>query len=150
MRLVALAIALLFAATAAFAADTSLNGIRIVSPQLVLPPPTAMSAAAYMTIINEGTAPNLLIAVETDAAMHAMLHETVIGEDGIARMFELPPLIVAPGETFSFVGGVAHIMLMHLNDGYKVGDQVPFLLTFDVAGEIPVMFEVVATAPTGK
>lgn len=150
MGRLALTLVAILAASTAMAADVSLNGMRIVSPQLVLPPPGAASAAAYMALVNDGFSNDRLLAVETTAAMMAMLHETVIGEDGIARMFELPPVILAPGESFSFVGGAAHIMLMHMNGDFKLGDEVPFLLTFQNAGEIPVNFEVVERAPVAE
>ncbi|WP_372838631.1 copper chaperone PCu(A)C [Phaeovulum sp.] len=145
-RLLTLALAL-FVASPALAQDVIVNGIHIIHPYITAPAPGSMSGAAYLVVANEGATADRFDAVETDIAMMAALHNTEFGADGVARMYELPPIPLAPGETVSFEPGGAHIMLMMLNAELNVGDMVPMTLSFQNAGEIVVEFEVMARDP---
>jgi len=141
------ALAMLAFASPALAHDYVVNGIHIIHPFISEPAPGAMSGAAYLTISNESAEPDRFTAVETGIAMMAALHETEFGADGVARMFELPPVEIAPGETVAFEPGGAHIMLMMLTGDLKAGDMVPMSLFFDKAGQIDVEFEVMPFDP---
>ncbi|PKP71060.1 MAG: hypothetical protein CVT82_03620 [Alphaproteobacteria bacterium HGW-Alphaproteobacteria-4] len=142
MKRLALALALLLAAPAAHAHDVIVNGLHFVHPYISEPIKGAMSGAAYVVIANEGTQADTLIGVETDIAMMAMMHKTEFSTDGVASMVELPPVTIAPGDVYSFEPGGAHIMLMMLNSGLKVGDMAPFTLIFENAGRVAVEFMV--------
>ncbi len=145
-RLLTLAVAL-FMASPALAQDMVVNGIHIMHPYITAPAPGAMSGAAYLSVANEGTTADRFDAVETSIAMMAALHNTEFGADGIARMYELPPVPLAVGETVSFAPGGAHIMLMMLTGELKVGEKVPMTLSFKNAGDIVVEFEVMPFDP---
>lgn len=142
MRRIALAVALLLAAPAAQAHDVFANGLHFVHPHIAEPIKGAKSGAAYVVIANEGTVVDTLLGIETDFAVMAMLHKTEFGADGVARMAELPPVTVAPGDVYSLEPGGTHIMLMGLAGGVKVGDMVPFTLIFQNAGRVAVDFMV--------
>ncbi|KAB2829351.1 MAG: copper chaperone PCu(A)C, partial [Candidatus Dadabacteria bacterium] len=49
-------------------------------------PPSSPVAAAYMTIRNDGTADDKLLSVTTNISGHTMIHETVVDENGVAKM----------------------------------------------------------------
>jgi hypothetical protein len=138
-RLLPMLAALLFASPA-LAHDVIVSGLHFVHPRIAEPIRGAMSGAAYVVIANEGSTPDRLLGVETDVAMMAMLHTTEFGADGVARMQEVPPVIIAPGDVFSLEPGGAHIMLMGIDRGLKVGDMVPFTLIFETAGRIEMEF----------
>ncbi|MBW6507119.1 MAG: copper chaperone PCu(A)C [Rhodobacteraceae bacterium] len=142
MKQLALALALLLAAPAAQAHDVITSGLHFVHPYVSEPIKGAMAGAAYVVIANEGTAADTLIGVETDIAMMAMMHKTEFSANGVASMVELPPVTIAPGDVYSFEPGGAHIMLMMIDSGLKVGDMVPFTLIFQNAGRIEVEFMV--------
>lgn len=142
MKPFALALALLFAAPAALAHDLIVGGLHFVHPFIAAPIPGSMSGAAYVVIANEGSQADTLFGVETDIAMMSMLHTTMFGTDGVARMVELPQVIIEPGDVFGFEPGAAHIMLMMLTRQLAVGDVVPFTLVFENAGRIEVEFVV--------
>jgi len=142
-RLISVFAALMLAGPA-LADDVTVNGIHVIHPWIPVPAAATMGGAGYMSISNEGTTADRLRGAETDIAMMAALHETVFGTDGVARMFELPPVDLAPGETISFAPGGAHLMLMMLTAQLKEGDKVPITLFFDNAGEVVVEFVVEA------
>lgn len=142
MKRIALALAMLIAAPAAQAHDIIASGLHFVHPHIAEPITGAMSGAAYVVIANEGSVADALLGIETDFAMMAMLHTTEFGADGVAHMVELPPVTIAPGDVYSLEPGGAHIMLMGLAGGAKVGDMVPFTLIFQNAGRIEVDFMV--------
>ena len=88
-RSVILAAALLLAPLAAGAAVLAeANGIRIEDGSVAAPGPAARSAAAYLSVTNEGAADDRLVEVRTGAAAMAMLHVTEVS-DGVARMRHL-------------------------------------------------------------
>lgn len=142
MKRIILILATMLAATAAPAHEVFVGGLHIIHSSMLAPIKGAMSGAAYMVIANEGTVADRLIGVETDIAMMAMLHKTEFGTDGVARMVEVSPVELAPGDIVSFEPGGMHIMLMGLSAVLKAGDEVPFTLIFEQAGRVEVEFMV--------
>ncbi len=104
----------------------------------------ATNSAAYMKIENSGDAPDRLLAVKTDAAGHAMLHESRM-EMGVMKMVHLPNGIEIPAHGAAELKPLGlHVMLMGLKKPLKDGDTLPLTLAFEKAGEVPI------TAKVGK
>lgn len=102
----------------------------------------AQTGAAYMVITNQGSAPDRLLAVESDAARRTGLH-TTITTDGVARMRMLTGgIAIAPNETVVLEQGGAHVMLMGLTRPFASGGTVAATLVFEKAGRIPVALPV--------
>lgn len=97
-------------------------------------------AVGYLTIRNNGTAPDRLLGASTRIAEHVMLHANVI-ENGVAKMtpaegIEIPPggeLVLAPK-------GDYHLMIMGLKQKLAEGDTFPVTLIFERAGKVDVTF----------
>ena len=99
-----------------------------------------MSGAGYLTILNEGAAPDRLLAVQADFAQ-VTLHRTEKDAEGVARMRPADGIEIAPGETVALEPGGAHVMFVGLDgDPFEAGDVIPATLVFENAGEIPVEF----------
>ena len=98
---------------------------------------TATTGAAYLSVMNHGAAEDAIIAVSTPAAEHASLHETTM-ENDVAKMNEVPRLVVPAGATIDLAPAGTHIMLTGLKAPLKAGETVPLILTFEKAGEVKV------------
>lgn len=102
------------------------------------------TTAAYMTLRNDGSESDALIAVRTDVAARPEIHETRI-ENNVARMVPIPRLEVPAGGQVQLRPGGLHIMLMDLRRALRVGDRFRVVLVFERCGELPV--EVVVRQP---
>lgn len=144
-------LALQILAAPAAAHDVAAAGLEIGHPYAIETPPGAMSGAGYLTITNEGAAPDRLVAVRADFPQ-VTLHRTEIGADGVARMRPAEGIAIAPGETVTFAPGGTHVMFMGLEgDPFEVGEVIPATLVFEKAGEVAVEFWVQprGAAPAG-
>lgn len=101
------------------------------------------SAAVYATLANKGGAGDRLLAVSTDRAPHAMLHEGSM-EDGVARMRMVDRLDLPPGKTVELEPGGGHIMLTGVSKPLDAGQRFTLRLRFEKAGEMTVPVTVVA------
>ena len=138
LTVLALVAALVFPAMAG-----AQNNTLVISDAVALEtPPSAMSGAGYLTITNTGDTDQRLIAVAADFPRVTM-HETQM-QDGVATMQHQDGVTIPAGATISFAPGGRHIMFMGLNgDPFEAGEKIPVTLTFDPAGEITVMLDVV-------
>jgi len=90
------------------------------------------NSAAYMTVLNGLDKPVTLVAVQTEAAASAMLHETVRDEDDMVRMEHRPDGFEIPaGEALRFEPGGKHIMLMDLQSAFEAGSEVEITFLFE-------------------
>ena len=145
---IAIAAALTIAAILSLAANARANGIVVTGAySRASSGPGARTGALYLTIRNEGTAPDALLSVSTDAAAGAMIHETAV-ENGVATMRHVEKLDIAPGEEASFAPGGMHIMLMGLKKPLRRGDRISATLTFQNAGDVRVDVPVAGVAAT--
>ena len=111
--------------------------------------PVAKTGAIYFTIHNDGSTPDQLTAIRTDAADMAMLHESV-EENGVVSMRHIEALKIAPKETLSLTDKKMHVMLMGLKAPLKKGESLSVTLTFEKAGNVQVdvpVGDVGATSP---
>lgn len=98
----------------------------------------AKTAAAYMTLTNEGSGPDTLVAVEGDIADRIEIHGTEV-TDGVARMRQIEGGVeIAPGGSVTLETGGTHVMFMGLTGPLEDGAEVDLTLVFENAGEVPV------------
>lgn len=111
-------------------------------------PPTARTAALYLTITNTGDAPDRLIGASTEVAEDAHLHAHRI-EDGVARMHAVEAIEIGPGESVALEPGGLHIMLVSPKRPLAEGDTFTAELTFAAAGSVAVEARVESIGATG-
>lgn len=129
------------AAPAPRAADASPSAIRIERPWARATPNGAKVAAGYLTIHNDGDAPDRLIRVTSQAAGRIAPH-TMSMTGGVMQMRSLPDLVVPPHATVALKPGTDHLMLEELARPLKQGDRFTATLFFEKAGTLPVTFSV--------
>lgn len=125
------------------------GGIQVFDAQ-VPRPPTASTTSVYLTLHNRGSREDTLVALATEAAAQAMLHDMVL-QDGVMRMVHLHGGIpLPPGATVRLEPGGLHGMLVGLAGLPEPGGTVPLLLRFTGAGELQVLARVVSYEDVGR
>ena len=108
----------------------------------------AKNGAAYLTITNQGSELDLLVAVTSPVAKRAELH-TVINEDGVMKMRPLKAVEIHPGEPAVLAPGGIHIMLMGLTHPLEKGSSFPLTLTFEKSGTLEIQVPVYGPGAMG-
>lgn len=138
---------LILAATPLAAHEYRAGDILIDHPFAYATPPGAKAGGGYMTVTNDGEAPDRLIGVRADVP-RVSLHETREA-GGIARMLPVDSVEIPPGRDVTFEQGGLHVMFMGLEAPLEEGDEVPTTLIFERAGEIEVIFAIEAREGAG-
>jgi copper(I)-binding protein len=76
-----------------------------------------------------------------------MIHRSSIDENGVARMWPVAKIAIAPGESLRFEPNGLHVMFMDLKAPFAVGQKVPLQLTFEGEQEFTVLLEVKPLVP---
>jgi len=95
------------------------------------------AGAAFLTIVNKGTADDKLIAASTPAAGKSELH-THLMEDGVMKMRHVPHIPVPAGGMTMLKPGGFHVMLFKLAKPLNEGDSYHLTLEFEKAGKVMV------------
>jgi periplasmic copper chaperone A len=115
-------------------------------------PGGAKVAGGFLTIENKGSAPDKLVAVSSEIAGKAEVHEMAM-DNGVMKMRPLDKgLVIEPGKTVKLAPGGNHLMLQELKGPFKQGEKVPVTLEFEKAGKVTVSLDVQgvgAQAPGG-
>jgi len=144
MKLLFALFAAMILATAAAAHDFSSGDLKISHPYLPQPSASALSAAGYFGLINDGPQDERLIGIETAAAASATLHQSRVDDAGVASMTMIDMLDIPAGATVMLEPGDIHVMFVGLTNPLTEGERVPVTLIFDHAGRVEVEFVVVA------
>jgi copper(I)-binding protein len=100
--------------------------------------PGGEQAAVYLTVHNGTGAEDRLVAVQTEAAPVAEIHETVAEGDVLRMAAAEDGFPVAAGETLELAPGGKHIMLVGLLPEAATAESVALTLHFATAGEVAV------------
>lgn len=104
-------------------------------------PPGASALAGYMTVMNKGDTPRVLVAASSPAFGMVMLHRTVM-EGGMAKMVHQEKVIIPAKGSVTFEPNDYHLMLMKPKQTLKAGDQVDITLRFENGDTLVVSHEV--------
>ena len=139
----ALALAAAQLATApAQAADYDIGSIHISQPWARATPKGASAGAAYMTITNNGKAPDRVSCVSSDASAECQIH-TMSMVDGVMKMRPVEGgLEIKPGETVTLKPSSFHVMLTSLKHGLEQGNTMKATLKFEHAGTVEVEYPI--------
>lgn len=128
----------------AYGQDYKLGELTIQHPWAWASAGAAKTGAAYMEIVNDGTVPDLLVAVASPVAEQVQLHAYVV-DGGVAKMRSIEAIEVSPGDPVILQPGGLHVMLTGLKATIVAGQSFPLTLTFERAGSVTV--EVIIQAP---
>jgi periplasmic copper chaperone A len=139
-------LSVLLLSTLAHAHDVTQGDLRIHEPWARATIGVSKTAAAYLTVINQGTQADRLIGVSTPVADSAMLHQSVMDENGVMKMRPLEAIDVPAGGEVKLEPGGMHVMLMGVHQPLKAGEHVPLTLSFERAGDVAVTVHVADVA----
>ena len=144
-RLVSTLIFLLLLARAAVGQDLGASGeIHVFDAFARVNSPTSKVGAAYMTIVNSGTAADKLTGASSNVATRIEFHDIKESEDGVVQMVQVDGGVeLPPGETVQFNRGDLHLMLMGLNRSLSGGDEFNITLMFENADPVDLTVSVV-------
>ena len=126
------------------AADYDVGTIHITQPWARATPKGASSGAAYLTIANNGKAPDRVSCVSSDLSAHCQIH-TMTMENGVMKMRPVEGgLEIKPGETVTLKPGGLHVMLVNLKQPLAPGKMAEATLQFEKAGTVKVEFPIAA------
>lgn len=122
--------------------DNSQENTLIIARAWARPAAEGSNSAAYMTIHNHTSRPDTLIAVSSEAAAMAQIHETYERE-GMAGMRPAGKPVIPSGKRMELKPGGLHIMLMQVKRQLIKGDSLQLNLRFANAGtkEIAVVVQ---------
>ena len=127
-----------------------IGDLTIGHPWTRATPGGAKIGGGYLTVTNNGTAPDRLTGVALSVAGHGEIHEMKM-DGGVMTMRPLANGIeIKPGETIKLEPGGYHAMFMDLKEPLKEGTMVKGQLQFEKAGKVDVEFKVDAIGATGK
>ncbi len=145
MTRITLIIAAAFAALAilpAQAADVTVGSLKISSPWARATPKGASVGGGYMTITNNGNAPDRLVGGSTDVSKSFEVHEMKM-DGGVMKMRPVAGGIeIKPGQTVILDPSGYHVMFVGLKDQLKQGGHFKATLQFAKAGKVDVDFVV--------
>ena len=131
------------------AADTVRKGnMAIVAPWARASIGTSRPAAAYLTILNEGSKPDVLVSATTSVSGMAEVHQMTM-TDGIARMEPAGAVDIPAGREVALKPGGLHVMLMKLKQPLKEGEKFTLILIFENAGPVGVSVPVLGIGASG-
>lgn len=127
-----------------WAADYNVGSIHISQPWARATPKGASAAAAYMTITNNGNAPDRLSCVSSDVSAGCQIHSMTM-DNGVMKMRPVEGgLEIKPGETVTLKPSGLHVMLTDLKTPLEQGKTVAVTLRFEKAGPVKVELPVAA------
>ena len=137
-----LALALAVSAAPALAQEFKAGDIVVEKPWARATPKGADVGAGYVTILNNGAAPDRLTGGTADFAT-VEIHE-MKSENGVMQMRELTGGLDIPAHgSVGLAPGGYHLMFTHLAHPLNKGDSVKTTLNFEHAGSVDVEFKVV-------
>jgi copper(I)-binding protein len=112
--------------------------------------PGAKTAAGYLLLTNKGEETASLIALTTTVCDRLMIHRSTLDAQGVARMWPVGKLEIAPGETVRFDTNGLHLMFEELKAPLVAGQKVPVRMVFDGLPPLTVQLEVRPLVPEKK
>lgn len=140
---IASALALTIAAPAV-GAEYRVGDLVIENPTARATPPNAPVSGGYMTIRNEGDAPDRLVGGSAGFAGKTEIHEMTMENDVMKMRPVEGGLEIPAGRSVDLKPGGFHVMFMQLSEQLKEGETRKATLTFEKAGDAELDFEVMA------
>ena len=112
--------------------------------------PGQTSAAAYLTVSNNGTGEDRLVGATSPIAKHSMIHQSR-AENGIAKMRHLGAGLKIPSKTaLQLAPGGTHVMLTGLERPLKPGETIPVELKFERSRPREIEVKILDAATAGR
>ena len=108
----------------------------------------AQTAAAFLTIKNNGNTPDRIVAVQSPISQKTEIHQSFM-EGEMMKMRPVGALELAPGEVTMLKPGSYHVMFMGLKFPLTVGETFPLRVKFEKSGEVEVIVKIMKAGARG-
>lgn len=105
--------------------------------------PGQTTGAVYMTIKNDGDAPDALMSAKVSVAPDSMIHQTMT-EGDMTKMSHAGPIAIPAGATVRLAPGGTHVMMSGLTVPLTPGERFFVDLQFETSGHVTAAGQVVA------
>lgn len=129
------------AANPAFAHSIEVGALTLTDLWTRATPPKAPTGGGYLTITNNGTEADRLVAAASPLAEKGGLHQMTV-KDGVMTMRPVENIEIPPGGSVALAPGGFHLMFVSLKEPFKQGGKLPVTLTFDKAGTIETFLHI--------
>ena len=100
--------------------------------------------SGFFTVRNTGSADDRLVSVTSPTSGEVQIHEMAM-QGNVMKMRQLKDGIAIPaGQTVELAPGNLHLMFQKVKTPFKQGDKVPVTLTFEKAGKIDLVLNVLS------
>ncbi|HYD32540.1 MAG TPA: copper chaperone PCu(A)C [Azospirillaceae bacterium] len=123
------------------AADVTAGNITVSNPWARATAGMVAAGGAFLTLTNQGSEADALVAATADVADKVELH-THINDNGVMRMRSVEAIEIPAGGVAELKPGGLHVMLIGLKAPLKQGESFPLRLTFKRTGTATVMVAV--------
>lgn len=128
-------------ASPAFAHSVKVGALALSDLWTRATPPKAPTGGGYLTITNNGTEADRLIAVASPLAEKGELHQMTV-KDGVMTMRPVESVEIPPGGSVTLAPGGVHLMFVGPKEPFKAGGKLPVTLTFEKAGTIETFLHI--------
>jgi hypothetical protein len=137
------------ASATSLAQSKQLGTLSVIDPWTRATPPKARTAGGFVTIENSGEEPDRLVGVASPIAGRVEIHEMRMENGTMIMRPAVGGIEIPAGGKATLAPGGMHIMFMDLNEGLVEGNTAPVVLSFEVAGDIEMLFPVEAIGARG-
>ena len=123
------------------AAQPNIDELSFNDPWIRGSVPGQKNGAGYLVIDNKSSIPAALTSAQSNRAHRIELH-TIVREDGVAKMREVPEINVPANGSVTLQPGGYHVMFIGLTQPFKEGESIPVKLNFANGQSTEVTFSV--------
>ncbi len=123
--------------------------VIVAHARVRMPPPAADTAAAYMTLHNDGDKDEAIAGLTTDVSRTAEIH-SITGQGGAMHMVKLGKLTIPAHGAVMLKSGGVHIMLIGLKRALNEGDMVHIRLRLTSGRDLNIEAGVRDMRPHGE
>ncbi|WP_293389181.1 copper chaperone PCu(A)C [Nevskia sp.] len=131
---------------AAASSETRIGDLLIRSARSRETPTAGGTGVGFMSIVNDGSQDDRLIAISSQAATSVELHQMSMADGQMQMRAVNEGLAIPAGQTVELAPGGYHLMLIGLSQALVAGQTVTLELQFEKAGKGSVEL---AVAPLG-
>jgi len=130
-------------------AEIAAGNLRIAEPWARAMLPGQPTGGAYMTIRNQGSEPDRLVAATSPAAGKVEVHTMEMKDEVMVMRPVEDGLEIPAGKSVSLEPGGLHLMFLDVKTPFAEGAEVPVTLEFEMAGKVEMSLPVLP-ARTGR
>ena len=119
------------------ASEFTVNDLVVKHPWVRATTANATVSAAYLSVENHGKQADVLINASSSVADKVELHTHIMDGD-MMKMRQIESVEIGSHSSAEFEPRGNHLMLIGLKSALKTGDTIPFVLTFEKAGELKI------------